>query len=246
MPKASSKKKEEVTQQPAAVASTQSSGGIEQQKLIPPLSYIDGQLAGVQLHDGSVVALADLPEVELRKLATDMEIDGAETLAVDLLVGAIQAEPALVPAGVASVDSDNNSMPTSGADVAVTAPVSIHGRATGPDEHDHFLVLMSDGSPAHLEELSASDLTSLTLACLRLAPVGLAGAQFIGLDLAKGGDATAVSIFDRGGSGFRYVVCRERLDHDDKSYSRGEIIQFQDDEQAHQLLLIGAIAPEVE
>ncbi len=61
------------------------------------------------------------------------------------------------------------------------------------------------------------------------------------MDLAKNAD---VSI--RGRGGFRYVVRRERLDHDDETYWRGEIIQFNDDEQASQLLAIGAIAPEIE
>ncbi|MCY1307945.1 hypothetical protein D9M70_579150 [compost metagenome] len=82
------------------------------------------------------------------------------------------------------------------------------------------------------------------MACIRLAPVGLGGAQFIGLDFAKGKDSMAVStIVD--GEVSHYQVRRERLDHNGESYTYGDLIQFDDDECARQLLAIGAIAPEV-
>ncbi|WP_037011817.1 hypothetical protein [Pseudomonas nitroreducens] len=218
--------KQEDQAKPIAPSATQQVASADLQQKAPRLEYVQGQLAGVQLLDGTVVPLGDLPEADLRKIAEDMEIDGANSLSVEQLVAAIQDEPVL---GLTTEEQ-------AGADDAGSAePPRIAG------EDGRYQVLLTDGSLAFLEELETADLVALIHACLRHAPTGLAGAQFIGMDLAKNAD---VSI--RGRGGFRYVVRRERLDHDDETYWRGEIIQFNDDEQASQLLAIGAIAPEIE
>lgn len=222
---------------PVGPSATQQAALADLQQKAPQLEYVEGQLVGVQLQDGTVVSLAELPEADLRKMADDMAIDGAGTLTVEQLVAAIQIEPVLVPTAdeQAGAGADSGDAGAGSNDAGSAEPPRIAG------ENDHYQVLLTDGSLAFLEELETADLVALARACLRQAPVGLAGAQLIGMDLAKNAD---VSI--RGRGGFRYVVRRERLDHDDETYSRGEIIQFDDDEQARQLLAIGAIAPEVE
>lgn len=220
---------------PIAASATQQAASADLQQKAPKLEYVEGQLAGVQLMDGTVVPLGELPEADLRKIAADMDIEGADTLAIEQLVAAIQAEPVLVPTGDEQAGADSVDGGTGSNDAGSAEPPRLAG------EDGRFQVLLTDGSLAFLEELETADLVKLTSACLRHAPAGLAGAQFIGMDLARSAD---VSI--RGHGGFRYVVRRERLDHDDETYSRGEIIQFEDDEQARQLLAIGAIAPEVE
>ena len=222
---------------PIAPSATQQAASADLQQKAPQLEYVEGQLVGVQLQDGTVVSLAELPEADLRKMADDMEIGGAGTLTVEQLVAAIQAEPVLVPTAddQANTGADSDNAGASSNDTGSAEPPRIAG------EDGRYQLLLTDGSLAFLEELETADLVALARACLRQAPVGLAGAQLIGMALAKNAD---VSI--RGQGGFRYVVRRERLDHDDETYSRGEIIQFDDDEQARQLLAIGAIAPEVE
>ena len=234
MPRKTSNKQEDQSK-PIAPSATQQAASADLQQKAPKLEYVEGQLAGVQLLDGTVVPLGELPEGDLRKMAEDMEIDGAGTLTVEQLVAAIQTEPVLVPTGDEQAGADNGDGDTGSNDAGSAEPPRIAG------EDGRYQVLLTDGSLAFLEELETADLVALARACLRQAPVGLAGAQLIGMDLAKNAD---VSI--RGQGGFRYVVRRERLDHDDETYSRGEIIQFDDDEQARQLLAIGAIAPEVE
>lgn len=231
MPRKTSNKQEDQAK-PIAPSATQQAASADLQQKAPKLEYVEGQLAGVQLLDGTVVPLGELPEADLRKIADDMDIEGAETLAIEQLVAAIQAEPVLVPTGDEQAGTDGGAGSN---DAGSAEPPRLAG------EDGRFQVLLTDGSLAFLEELETADLVKLTSACLRQAPAGLAGAQFIGMDLARNAD---VSI--RGHGGFRYVVRRERLDHDDETYSRGEIIQFDDDEQARQLLAIGAIAPEVE
>lgn len=235
MPRKTSNKQEDQAK-PIAPSATQQVASADLQQKAPKLEYVEGQLAGVQLLDGTVVLLGELPEADLRKIAADMEIDGADSLSVEQLVAAIQAGPVLVPTGDEQADTstDSNAVGTGSNDAGSAEPPRIAG------EDGRYQVLLTDGSLAFLEELETADLVKLTVACLHQAPTGLAGAQFIGMDLAKNAD---VSI--RGRGGFRYVVRRERLDHDDETYWRGEIIQL-DDEQARQLLAIGAIAPEVE
>lgn len=210
--------------QAAPAASIESKLPPEQQQATA-LQYIEGRLAGVQLHDGTVVPLAELPEEDLRKIAMDMEIDAADTLALDQLVVAIQAEPVLVDKG------DD----LSGASGDVLPHIAC--------EDDRYQVLLTDGSLAYLEELPKEDLVALAGACLRLVPVGLAGAQIIGVDLA--GDEGVQVLHGSAGGSDRYVVRREQLSHNGLSYTHGDSIQFDDDEHALQLLAIGAIAPEV-
>lgn len=212
--------------QAAPAASIESKLPPEQQQATA-LQYIEGRLAGVQLHDGTVVSLAELPEADLRKIAMDMEIDAADTLALDQLVVAIQAEPVLVDKG------DGLSGAGAGGDVLPHIAC----------EDDRYQVLLTDGSLAYLEELPKEDLAALAGACLRLAPFGLAGAQIIGMDLA--GDDGVRVLHGRAGGSDRYVVRREQLSHNGLSYTHGDSIQFDDDEHALQLLAIGAIAPEV-
>lgn len=234
MPRKTSNKQEDQAK-PIGPSATQQAASADLQQKAPKLEYVEGQLAGVQLPDGTVVSLSELPEADLRKIAEDMEIDGAGSLSVEQLTAAIQAEPVLVPTGDEQTGADSGNVGAGSNDTGSAEPPCIAG------EDGRYQVLLTDGSLAFLEELETADLVKLTSACLRQAPAGLAGAQFIGMDLARSAD---VSI--RGTGGFRYVVRRERLDHDDETYSRGEIIQFDDDEQARQLLAIGAIAPEVE
>lgn len=224
---------------PIAASAPQQAVSTDLQQTAPKLEYVEGQLAGVQLLDGTVVSLGELPEADLRKIGADLEIEGAETLAIEQLTAAIQAEPVLVPTGEEQAGADRGNVGADSNDTGSAEPPRIAG------EDGRYQVLLTDGSLAFLEELETPDIVALTIACLRQGQTGLAEAQFmaqfIGMDLAKNTD---VSI--RGRGGFRYVVSRERLDHDDETYSRGEIIQFDDDEQARQLLAIGAIAPEVE
>lgn len=240
MPRKTSNKQEDQVK-PIAPSTTRQAASTDLQQKAPKLEYIEGQLAGVQLLDGTVVSLGELPEVDLRKIAADMDIEGSGALTVEQLVAAIKAEPVQVPTGDEQANTGGNS-------VAVGADSNDAGSAELPHiagEDSRHQVLLTDGSLAFLEDLSDSDLRALTRACLLLAPVGLAGAQFIGMDLA-GTDGVQIihPVHDEQTS--RYVVRREQLDHDGESYSRGEIIQFDNDEHARQLLAIGAITPEVE
>ncbi|MDF3932939.1 hypothetical protein [Pseudomonas citronellolis] len=200
---------------------------------------VEGQLAGVQLQDGTVVPLAELPEADLRKMATDLEIDGADSLPIEQLVAAIQAEKVLVDEGDDLADiGDGDGSSSSPSAVTSDAPPHLAG------EDGRYQVLLTDGSLAYLEELSTEDLVELAAACLHLAPPGLGGAQFIGMDLTRA--ELAMEAIQRGTADTsRYIVRRERLDHNDESYALGDLIQFDDDEHARQLLAIGAIAPEV-
>lgn len=224
MAKTTRKPKDEAPSKPAATAAAQpaASGAQQQQAQQPQL--VEGQLAGVQLQDGTVVSLGELPEVELRQMAIDMEIVGADTLTIEQLVAAIEAEKVLVEESAGTIDD--------------AQPTRIAG------EDDRYQVLLTDGSLAFLEELAVEDLVALAGACLRLSPVGLGGAQFIGMDLA-GADGVQIMHSAERGDGSRYVVRRERLDHNGESYALGDVIQFDDDEHALQLLAVGAIAPEV-
>jgi len=159
MAKTTRKPKDEAPSKPAATAAAQpaASGAQQQQAQQPQL--VEGQLAGVQLQDGTVVSFGELPEVELRQMAIDMEIVGADTLTIEQLIAAIEAEKVLVEESAGTID---------------------------------------DAQPARIA-----------------------------------------------GDGSRYVVRRERLDHNGESYALGDVIQFDDDEHALQLLAVGAIAPEV-
>lgn len=52
----------------------------------------DHHLVAVRRTDGSVVPLAELPEADQRALATFLEIEGAETMPLDQLLVALQAQ----------------------------------------------------------------------------------------------------------------------------------------------------------
>ncbi|WP_330987202.1 hypothetical protein V2192_28635 [Pseudomonas aeruginosa] len=120
----------------------------------PPVeeNLIDGQLAGVQLQDGAVVPLAELPEAELRQIGADLEIQDAATLPVEQLVAAIQAQKVVVPAA----DEDGVVNPE-----AAESPLRI------ADEAGRYQVLLSDGSLAYLEDLVQEDLRSAGCSLLR-------------------------------------------------------------------------------
>ncbi|AFR52189.1 hypothetical protein I5Q65_08115 [Pseudomonas aeruginosa] len=193
---------------PAAPANTGAQPPVEE-------NLIDGQLAGVQLQDGAVVPLAELPEAELRQIGTDMEIQDAATLAIEQLVAAIQAQKVLLPAGDEVVSPE-----------AAESPLRI------ADEVGRYQVLLSDGSLAYLEDLVQEDLEALAAACYELAIQSRGGelGRTIGVDLAAG-------LKDR------FIVQRERLDHDGETYTLGDPI-YLDSPQAAQLLPLGAIERE--
>ncbi|KRU87643.1 hypothetical protein [Pseudomonas aeruginosa] len=178
-------------------------------------SLIDGQLAGVQHQDGTVVPLAELPEEELRQIGADLEIQDAATLPVEHLVAAIQTQKVLLPAGdeVASPEAEKS-------------PLRI------ADDDARYQVLLSDGSLAYLEDLVQEDLEALAAACYELAIQSRGGelGRTIGVDWAAG-------LKDR------FIVQRERLDHDGETYTLGDPI-YLDSPQAAQLLPLGAIERE--
>ncbi|WP_447905419.1 hypothetical protein [Pseudomonas aeruginosa] len=178
-------------------------------------SLIDGQLAGVQHQDGTVVPRAELPEAELRQIGTDLEIQDAATLPVEQLVAAIQAQKVVVPAGDEVVNPE-----------AAESPLRI------ADEAGRYQVLLSDGSLAYLENLVQEDLEALAAACYELAIQSRGGelGRTIGVDWAAG-------LKDR------FIVQRERLDHDGETYTHGDPI-YLDSTQAAQLLPLGAIERE--
>ncbi|MGU1527348.1 hypothetical protein ACSEOK_20335 [Pseudomonas aeruginosa] len=180
-------------------------------------NLIDGQLAGVQHQDGTVVPRAELPEAELRQIGTDLEIQDAATLPVEQLVAAIQAQKVVVPAG----DEDGVVNPE-----AAESPLRI------ADEAGRYQVLLSDGSLAYLENLVQEDLEALAAACYELAIQSRGGelGRTIGVDWAAG-------LKDR------FIVQRERLDHDGETYTHGDPI-YLDSTQAAQLLPLGAIERE--
>ncbi|HEP8821929.1 hypothetical protein [Pseudomonas aeruginosa] len=178
-------------------------------------SLIDGQLAGVQHQDGAIVPLAELPEAELRQIGTDLEIQDAATLAIEQLVAAIQAQKVLVPTGDEVVSPE-----------AAKSPLRI------ADDDARYQVLLSDGSLAYLEDLVQEDIEALAAACYELAIQSRGGelGRTIGVDLAAG-------LKDR------FIVQRERLDHDGETYTLGDPI-YLDSPQAAQLLPLGAIERE--
>lgn len=180
-------------------------------------NLIDGQLAGVQHQDGTVIPLAELPEAELRQIGTDLEIQDAATLPVEQLVAAIQAQKVLVPAGDEVVSPE-----------AAKSPLRI------ADDDARYQVLLSDGSLAYLEDLVQEDLEALAAACYELAIQSRGGelGRTIGVDLAAG-------LKDR------FIVQRERLDHDGETYTHGDPI-YLDSTQAAQLLSLGAVRSEMQ
>lgn len=187
----------------------------------PPVeeNLIDGQLAGVQHQDGTVIPLAELPEAELRQIGADLEIQDAATLPVEQLVAAIQAQKVVVPAA----DEDGVVNPE-----AAESPLRI------ADEAGRYQVLLSDGSLAYLEDLVQEDLEALAAACYELAIQSRGGelGRTIGVDLAAG-------LKDR------FIVQRERLDHNGETYTHGDPI-YLDSTQAAQLLSLGAVRAEMQ
>ncbi|MBX5956953.1 hypothetical protein B7H20_34575 [Pseudomonas aeruginosa] len=197
---------------PAAPANTGAQPPVEE-------NLIDGQLAGVQHQDGTVVPLAELPEAELRQIGADLEIQDAATLPVEQLVAAIQAQKVVMPAG----DEDGVVNPE-----AAESPLRI------ADDDGRYQVLLSDGSLAYLEDLVQEDLEALAAACYELAIQSRGGelGRTIGVDLAAG-------LKDR------FIVQRERLDHDGETYTHGDPI-YLDSTQAAQLLSLGAVRSEMQ
>ncbi|WP_447858622.1 hypothetical protein [Pseudomonas aeruginosa] len=100
------------------------------------------------------------------------------------------------------------------------------------DEAGRYQVLLSDGSLAYLENLVEEDLEALAAACYELAIQSRGGelGRTIGVDWAAG-------LKDR------FIVQRERLDHDGETYTHGDPI-YLDSTQAAQLLPLGAIERE--
>ncbi|WP_400589642.1 hypothetical protein [Pseudomonas aeruginosa] len=180
-------------------------------------NLIDGQLAGVQHQDGTVVPLAELPEAELRQIGADLEIQDAATLPVEQLVAAIQAQKVVMLAG----DEDG-----------VVNPEAAESPSRIADDDGRYQVLLSDGSLAYLEDLVQEDLEALAAACYELAIQSRGGelGRTIGVDLAAGLKG-------------RFIVQRERLDHDGEMYTLGDPI-YLDSTQAAQLLPLGAIERE--
>ncbi|EOW1553728.1 TPA: hypothetical protein ACGR4O_006290 [Pseudomonas aeruginosa] len=194
---------------PAAPANTGAQPPVEE-------NLIDGQLAGVQHQDGTVVPLAELPEAELRQIGADLEIQDAATLAIEQLVAAIQAQKVLLPAGDEVVSPETAESPLRMAD---------DGR---------YQVLLSDGSLGYLEDLVQEDLEALAAACYELAIQSRGGelGRTIGVDWAAG-------LKDR------FIVQRERLDHNGETYTHGDPI-YLDSTQAAQLLSLGAVRSEMQ
>lgn len=194
---------------PAAPANTGAQPPVEE-------NLIDGQLAGVQHQDGTVVPLAELPEAELRQIGADPEIQDAATLAIEQLVAAIQAQKVLLPAGDEVVSPETAESPLRMAD---------DGR---------YQVLLSDGSLGYLEDLVQEDLEALAAACYELAIQSRGGelGRTIGVDWAAG-------LKDR------FIVQRERLDHNGETYTHGDPI-YLDSTQAAQLLSLGAVRSEMQ
>lgn len=194
---------------PAAPANTGAQPPVEE-------NLIDGQLAGVQHQDGTVVPLAELPEAELRQIGADLEIQDAATLAIEQLVAAIQAQKVLLPAGDEVVSPETAESPLWMAD---------DGR---------YQVLLSDGSLGYLEDLVQEDLEALAAACYELAIQSRGGelGRTIGVDWAAG-------LKDR------FIVQRERLDHNGETYTHGDPI-YLDSTQAAQLLSLGAVRSEMQ
>lgn len=194
---------------PAAPANTGAQPPVEE-------NLIDGQLAGVQHQDGTVVPLAELPEAELRQIGADLEIQDAATLAIEQLVAAIQAQKVLLPAGDEVVSPETAESPLRMVD---------DGR---------YQVLPSDGSLGYLEDLVQEDLEALAAACYELAIQSRGGelGRTIGVDWAAG-------LKDR------FIVQRERLDHNGETYTHGDPI-YLDSTQAAQLLSLGAVRSEMQ
>ncbi len=194
---------------PAAPANTGAQPPVEE-------NLIDGQLAGVQHQDGTVVPLAELPEAELRQIGADLEIQDAATLAIEQLVAAMQAQKVLLPAGDEVVSPETAESPLRMAD---------DGR---------YQVLLSDGSLGYLEDLVQEDLEALAAACYELAIQSRGGelGRTIGVDWAAG-------LKDR------FIVQRERLDHNGETYTHGDPI-YLDSTQAAQLLSLGAVRSEMQ
>lgn len=80
--------------------------GQEAHLIQPGAGEVIGQLAGMQLQDGSLIELKDMPEEQLRQLAMNMAIDGHDTLPVEQLVELIQAESVLVPVDAYTVNRE--------------------------------------------------------------------------------------------------------------------------------------------
>ena len=101
-----------------------------------------GFLAGLVEADGTVKALSEVEETELRTLAKDMDIEGHDTLAIDELVKAIQSEPIQVPAAetlrdaIAQLDPSNTDHFTSSNKPQCDALETLMGRPVKAAERD--------------------------------------------------------------------------------------------------------------
>lgn len=119
-----------------------------------------------------------------------------------------------------------------GADLEIQDAEAAESPLRIADEAGRYQVLLSDGSLAYLEDLVQEDLEALAAACYELAIQSRGGelGRTIGVDWAAG-------LKDR------FIVQRERLDHDGETYTHGDSI-YLDSTQAAQLLPLGAIERE--
>jgi len=119
-------------------------GGTQRGMVAPqtPTSVTQGTLAGVVEKDGTIVALADMDEAELRQLAQEMEIDGHDTLSIEALVAAIQAEPVTVPQfdllvdAIGTLDPSNSEHFTAGGKPQCDALEALMNRPVKAAERD--------------------------------------------------------------------------------------------------------------
>lgn len=109
---------------------------------------VPAQLAGVQLQDGTVVDLKELPEADLRKLGADMEIAGADSLSIDDLVAAIKAEPVLP---IDETEQPTASQAPSGAAPAVDGAGGFAGQDAQPDANAAAAPAADTATPARAE-----------------------------------------------------------------------------------------------
>ncbi|HLD65160.1 MAG TPA: hypothetical protein VJA19_03865 [Pseudomonas sp.] len=76
------------------------------ERVAPTGDETTGQLAGVQLQEGSLIELKDMPEEQLRQLAVNLAIDGHDTLPVEQLAQLIQAEGVLISVDAYTVNRE--------------------------------------------------------------------------------------------------------------------------------------------
>lgn len=181
----------------------------------------DSFLSAIRRADGTVVPLGELTEVEQRKLAAFLEIEGATTLQIDLLLGALKAER--LPSTLGPVD------PLLGDQVALVPGTTSGGVLT--------------------ETLKVADPVSPELATpvldqrLAVDPAGGAARainlpQTRDLEAEAAARAAAQELLERDNT---FVVNRELLEHDGIPFTFGDEVVITDQREAVALLTIGAI-----